>query len=285
MKISIALSLLILGIGSVLGWQERQRHATVRASHDQLVAEAAQCGITLDRTQTEHGMRKTKCEREREKNQVDIKNVSAEFIAFAKELQAMRKKGGMPDKAMQEKSLKFADSVMSLNIAELKLLIAEVRANQDLKQEPLHELINFSIMTLANDHPQAALALLTESPEFLKGNGMGKHVMSSSLAKWAKDDPAAALEWVRANSAKFPALVNGQAKCAMISGTAVNDPKLAFKLIAELGLKDGDEAIRGIATAAKTPEERTATLATLLVHLATLPEGEMRDNASGTGLR
>ena len=287
MKISIALSLLILALGSVLGWQDHQRHATLGAVYDRLVAEAAHAGITLDRTQTEHGMRQTKREREREreKNEVDAKNAAAELIAFAKELEAMEKKGLRSYKAIQAKSLKFSDSVMSLNVAQLKLIIAEICASPELTKESQRVLISFPIMRLANHYPQTALAVLTESPDFLKEYGMGKGATSTSLAKWAKDDPAAALEWVRANSAKFSDLVDDDAKCGMLSGTAVSDPQLAFKLIAELGLKDRAKAIGNIANAAKNPEERTATLTALRAYLTTLPEGEMRDQTSKWALQ
>jgi hypothetical protein len=285
MKISIALSLLILVLGSLFGWQEHQRHVTARVSHDKLAAQAAQEGITLDPALAVESVRVTKRGRQHEDKEADTRNAAAEFIAFAKEMEAMEKKGGPPDEATREKVLKFFDRMMSLDPAQLKTLIAEVRANPELKKESRENLINFSIMMLASDHPQTALALLTDSPDFLKENGMGKAVMSSSLAKWAKDDPSAALEWIRANSAKFPDLVDDNAKRGMISGTAVNDPKLAFKLIAELGIKDDGDAIRGIVNATKTSEQRTATLAALRDHLATLPEGEVRDKASATAIQ
>ena len=291
MKISIALSLLILVLGSVLSWQERQRHATVRASHDQLVAEAAQSGIALDPAHAVDGGRVTKRERERERERqqgdkvADAKNAAAEEIALAKEMEAVENKGGRPDEATQKKFTASMDRMKALDPAQLKIFIAEIRAAKGLKDKTRESLINFSILMLAGDHPQTALALLTDSPESLKGNGLGKAVMSSSLAKWAMDDPASALEWVRAKMAKFPVLVDDNAKCGIISGAAVNDPRLAFKLIAELGIKDGDTAIRKITDGAKTPEERTATLAALRAHLATLPEGEVRDKASVTALR
>ncbi len=95
-------------------------------------------------------------------------------------------------------------------------------------------------MTLPNDHPQAALALLTESSD----------------------------------------LVTDDAKRGLISGTAVNDPKLAFQLIGELGLKDTSQAISSIMSAAKTPEERTATLAALRDHLVTLTDEKARNEAT-----
>jgi hypothetical protein len=136
-----------------------------------------------------------------------------------------------------------------------------------------------SIMTFANDHPQAALTLLTESSDLYEGGWIGTHIISSSLAKWAKKDPLAALEWVRKNSEKFPDLNTDDAKRGLISGTAIQDPRLAFKLIGELGIKDNSNVISRIMRTARTPEERTATLAALREHLATIPDEKARTEA------
>ena len=285
MKISIALSLLILVLGSVFCWQENQRHVSVHASYEKLVAQAAQSGITLDSTFAVEGTRVTKRGRQHEDKEADAKTLAAEYIAFAKEREAIEKKGGQPAMATLEQAQKFKDRILALDPAQMKILIAEIRANRDLKPETQKELISLPIMILASDHPQIALAMLTESPDFMKENGMDSLAMVKSLTKWAKDDPAAALEWVRANGAKFPDLVTEDAKCGMISGTAVNDPQLAFKLIAELGIKDGNTGVRMIAGAAKTSEQRTATLAALRAHLATLPEGKIRDQAYGVAIQ
>ena len=283
MRISIALSLLILAIGALVGWQDHQRLVTVRASHAKLVAEAAGSGITIDPAHPEEGVRVTK--RERENKDEDARKAAARFIAFAREMQAAQETGEEPDEGNQKKVIDLMDLMMSLDAAQLKIVIAEIRASKDLKDDMRQGLIGFSIMTLANDHPQAALALFTESSDLMKGNGMSEHVISSSLAKWAKEDPMAALEWVRKNGEKFPDIVNDDAKRGMISGAAANDPKLAFQLIGELGLKDRESAIRSIVEASKSPEDRTATLAALREHLATLPEGEMRDQASKNAIR
>ena len=278
MKISIALSLFILAIGATLGWQDSQRLARVRESHDKLVAEAAKSGITIDPAHPDDGVRVTK--RQRENKEADAKKAAAEFIAYAKEMEAMPKKGGQLDEATQKKSMDFMNRMMSLDAGQLKILIAELRANKDLKDETRQGLIGFSIMTLANDHPQAALALFTESPDLFKDNGMSKHLITSALANWAKDDPTAALDWVRKNGEKFPDIVTDDAKRGMISGASVNDPKLAFQLISELGLKDDDSAVRQIVYTAKTPEERTATLAALREHLASISDEKAREDES-----
>lgn len=287
MKISIAFSLLILAIGSMFVWQERQRNATAHTGHDQLAAEATQFGITLNPAHEADGVRVAKREHQRQQGskEADAKAAAAEEIALDKELKAMEPNSGRPDEAMQKKITASMDRMNALDHAQFKIFIAEVRANKDLNEESQKSLINRSIMVLAGDHPQTALALLTDSPEFLKENGLGKAIMSSSLAKWAKDDPAMALDWVLTNVAKFPELVDDQAKCGMITGAAVNDPRLAFKLIGELGIEDGYDAIRKIADTAKNPEERTATLAALRAHLATIPEGETREKTSKSALK
>jgi hypothetical protein len=113
---------------------------------------------------------------------------------------------------------------------------------------------------------------------------MGKHVVSSSLAKWAKDDPLAALEWVRKNSEKFPDLVIDDAKRGLISGVAMSDPKLAFKLIGELGIKETSSQISGIISAAMTAEDRTVVLGALREHLATISDEAARHNAANNAV-
>ncbi|MES2474614.1 MAG: hypothetical protein V4640_02455 [Verrucomicrobiota bacterium] len=275
MKISIALSLLILAIGGMLGWQDHQRLVAVRASHDKLAAEAAAAGIVLDESRADDAVRITK--REREDKEAIARQTAVDFIAFARKIEAVEKKGGSPNDEMQQDILDFMDRMMALDSSQLKVLIAEFRAAPDLKDETREGLIGFSIMTLANDHPQAALTLFTESSDLFEDNRMAGHLVKSSLAKWAKDDPLAALEWARANGKKHPDLVNDDAKRGIISGAAANDPKLAFSLISELDLKQ--DGVRSVADAATTPAQRTATLAALTGYLATLTDTEAKKTA------
>ena len=285
MKIPIALSLLILVLGSALCWQENQRHTSACSSHEKLVAQAARSGITLDPTSAVEGVRVTKRGQQREDKEAVAKTLAADYIAFAKEREAMEKKGGQPAMATQEQAQKFKDRITALDPTQMKILIAEICASLELEKESRERLVSLPIMILTSDHPQTALALLAESPDFMTKNVMNSDAVYESLTRWAKDDPAAALEWVRANGAKFPDLVDDDTKRGMISGTAMKDPQLAFKLIAELGIKDGDRAIYGIAGAAKTSEQRTAILAALRAHLTTLPEGKIRDQASEAAIQ
>ena len=236
MKISIAASILILLVAALFGWPNHQRLVTVRESHAKLVADAAQIGISIDPVHPDDPVRVTK--RERENKEADARPPPRSSSPSPRKWRPWRKKAARRTRPMQKRIMEIMDRMMSLDSAQLKILIAEVRAAKDLKDETRQGLIGFSIMTLSNDHPQAALALFTESSDLFKERAWATHVISSSLGKWAKDDPLAALEWVKKNSAKFPDLITDQAKRGLISGTAAQDPRLAFKLIGELGIKE-----------------------------------------------
>ena len=283
MKISIAASILILLLAALFGFHGHHQLFTVRETHAKLVASAKQLGISIDPSRPDALVRITKSERE--DKEADAKAAAVEFIAYAREMEANREKGVSTDVAQQKRQMEIMDRIMSLDSAQLKILIAEVSAAKDLMDDTRQGLIGFSIMTLANDHPQAALALLTESSDLFEGSPVGSHVISSSLAQWAKDDPLATLEWVRNNSAKFPDLITEGAKRGLISGTAIQDPKLAFKLIGELGLEDPSQVVTGIVRAATTSEQRTATLAALREHLANLKDEKARKDLSDSTVR
>ena len=284
MKTSISLSVIIVVAGACLAWHDYRQLTSLRASHGQLVAEAAKLGIASDAGHPAAPGRITK--HERGNREAAAKLVAAEVIAFAKEMEAAEKAGGKPDDAMQKRVMDLLERVMALDAAQLKIVIAEVRADKSLKDETRQGVIGFAIMTLANDHPQAALTLFTESADLFndKEHGMGGHVVASALARWATDDPLAALDWARKNAEKYPELVTDQAKQGMIAGAARQDPRLAFKLIGELGLKEANDAIQSIVSVARTPEERTATLAALREHLATIKDDKTREEASNRAL-
>ena len=283
MRISLAATVLILIAGAALGLRDQKRLSLARELHAELTAEAEKLGVSLDLQSPDASGRVTK--RERENGMAVAKDVAREFIAFAKEMEAAEKNGSARDEAGQKRVTEMLERIMALDSSQLKILIDEVRAATELKDEMRKGLIGFCIMTLATDHPQAALAIFTESSDLFKDDGMGSHVISSSLGTWAKDDPQAALEWVRKNAEKFPDLITDNAKKGLIAGAARQDPQLAFKLIAELGIKQPSEAVSGIMNAAQTAEERTLSLAALRAHVATLPEGEESKNSAGDAIR
>lgn len=274
MKFFILLAALILA-AATLGWHDHQRLVSVREHHARLAASAASPGFFRDLSHPADPIRITK--RERESQKLEARVTATDFIVMAEEIVTYGKEGPQWEDAGGMRMAELIERLVSLDAAQLKSLITEVRGDKALKNKSRENLLNMTLMTLANDRPQTAVTLFTESPDLFDDSSISsRDVVSKSLAKWAENDATAALVWVRKTGEKFPDLVTDDAKCAMISGTAVKDPMSAFKLIAGLGIKDTERAFSGIFEAARTAEERTATLAALRSHLATFTNEKAR---------
>jgi len=258
MKISIAISILILLVAMAIGINDRQRLSEARDSHSKLLAEAAELGISIASEEGEGSALVTK--RAREDREAEAKAAAMDMIAFALEMEKFKETGGQPDEAMQGRITDFMERMLSLDSSQIRLLIAEFRASTEMDAETRDGMIVFAIMTLANDHPEAALSIFTESGDLMGNPMMGKHLLSSSLANWAGSDPDAALEWVRENGKKHPGLITDDVKAALVKGTATTDMKRGFELIGELGLEKPHSALDGMARGLKTPGERTQFL-------------------------
>ena len=259
MKISIAISILILISAAFFGYANKIRLEGLLETHEKLKVEAASLGISIDSANSESDTLVTK--RAREDKDAVARAAAKKLLAFAKEMEDQKRDGNhQPDEKDQERILEFMDLMLSLDASQMKILIEEFRNATDLKDESRNGMIAFAIMTLANDHPEAALSLFTESEDLLGEGMMSGHVLSSSLASWATTDPDAALEWVRENGKKHPDLITDNVKAGLVKGAAVNDMKLAFDLIEELKMEKPSNAISGIAQGIRTSGERSEFL-------------------------
>jgi hypothetical protein len=272
MKISLFIAALILAIASFFGWQDHRKLAAVRESHGRLSEEARALGLSTGGL-VKDGKAVLPAKTGREEmgaaNGIDAKDFARRLAAFALKMEAMEKSGTPPDEGFQQEIFALLDEMLQLDPAALKVLIGELRANGELTGEMRRNIVGFAISMMANDHPASALAVFTESADLFGDKGGGNQVLGGALSKWASQDPAAALEWVRANSAAHPNLVTEETKRGLIGGAAKQDPRLAFKLIGEFGLEDADRAGEEIANSPATPADRTAILSALRDHLAT----------------
>jgi hypothetical protein len=265
MKAPLLLSLLILAAGGLLGWKQHGQLVTVRETHRQVAEEARALGLTPEAL-LEAGKppRPTKSGREDSEAKIAAaKSFAKELIDFAKKMKEFEKSGERPDEGFQKQIMETIARFMELSPAQIKAVIAEMKDSPDLDDEMRRNLIGFSIMMLANEQPEAAIAIYTESSD-IKGLGdMGSQVVRTALGKWGEKDPLAAMEWVRKNSEKHSDVITEETKAAILAGAAKQDPKLALGMVDDLGLKEEHRVAEGLARSARTTEERNALLQTL----------------------
>jgi hypothetical protein len=272
MKISIAISILILAVAAIFGWTDHQRLAAVTEIHRSLSAEAAALGLSIDLENPAGAAPVTK--RPRGDRDAKARIAAKELIAFAIEMEAYKEKGDQSDGAMQDRIVEFMDLMLSLDAGQMKILIAEFRASKEMEDDTRTGMIMFAIMSLATDHPEAALTLFTESEGLFDNEMIGNHVLSSSLANWASTDPDDALEWVRKNGEKYPDMITDKVKAGLVKGAGSNSVAVAFDVLRELQLKDPNNAISGLAGTVGSPAERTEFLTLFRDYLKTSPKSE-----------
>ena len=283
MKLPLVLTALIIAAGSFWGVKETRTLAKLREQHRQVIQEAATLGISSDVTQPFNPTKSTK--RQRDDGERKAKDFANTLVAFAKEMKELEKNGTEPDVEMQKRIFDMVEGMYSLKGSELKIVIADLRSRSDLDDETRKEMISFSIMMLAQQHPQTALAIFTESSDMLDENPMSKHVLSSALSQWAKDQPLEAFEWIKQNAEKHPELVTNDTKRAVIAGASETDFGLAFQLSSELKLTAADDSILwSLARSAKTPERRADFLAALRKQAASMPDKEAAAQMMNSGI-
>lgn len=281
-KISLVSTCLILVIGGATGLMLRGRVSDVRREHGELSARAVSLGIRSALAGKPDDAMVTK--RARGEGTDDARAITAALVAFTRDMEQWQKDGSKPDDAFQKRSMEMMARLMDLDSAQLKQVVAALREDPSLTDDSRRNMVGFSILMLGEDHPAAALALYVECSELLNDGVLGPHVIASTLNRWAKEDPRAALAWMRANAAKHPELADDSAKVSLISGVAEIDPREAFKLLAELGPDDAAAAIQALAETGKTPAARTAILEALRAHAATVGDEMERGELVGETL-
>lgn len=255
MKISIAISLLILAVAALIGWRDHHELAGLRAENFRLRGEAAMMGITLD--EPSEAERRTKSERS---DKLAVAHQTAlDIIVLAKELERLRESGDPTDAAMQDRILEALEILGSLNTEQLKVMIEAFREEEGLTDGSRWMLISVSLQALSERNPKVALDLLVGQVDAF-GDVRGRSALIlSSISKWSETDPSGALAWVRASS---PDLMGGHEpmEAALVHGAARTDLRLALGMIREFGISDISGVVTKIAGDLRTPGERANLL-------------------------
>ena len=272
MKISIAVSILILALGAMLGWQDRQQLATLRTIQNQLTAEAAQLGSSSEAAQV--------TKRERPTRATAVTLSTDEIIEMAKEMEQTSIFASSYHSACNALQLRILETLSTLDSTGLISLLTKIHADQNLNPATRSNLSYSCFTVLANDHPQAALALFTGSPEFFAEGDRGRGMVLTALACLARDNLSAALDWLQSHPQHF----HEEAKGEIISAIAEQDALLAHRLITDLNFKISSYSLLQIQKSQKTWEGKSTALTGLREYLATIPNEESRDELARISL-
>lgn len=207
--------------------------------------------------------------------------IISQLVAGMKEMQEREKSGEEMSEAEVARLLK---QLVDLDPTQLKQVIIGIREEPGITDEMRENLLSVMMMLLAEQHPASALSLISESKNLLVDENTQKQIMLASLARWAKQDPQAALSWMRGHAGAYPEFSDEETKQSIISGAAESNPQLALKLMAEMKLDDTAAAISTLVETGTTPEKRAAILTALREYATTIADETERADLIETSL-
>lgn len=260
MKYPIAISALILATAAGLCWKIDDRLTEARGEGAKLAAEASRAGISVADGPSIRGARRERVDREEVARQLAI-----EFDAESRKWEST----GFLDSADQERSRILRQRLEALEPPLLKVIITGLLASEDLPERIRAERAVGLLKILAKKDPQAALTLFANHCAMIRTSPRAVSVISESLEIWAKDDPVAAVEWMRKNPHDIPEEMITASRDRVLHSAAEKDARLAFTLAAgfETDASDTVTALHAIVSAATTDEARNLTVVGLRDYL------------------
>jgi hypothetical protein len=162
MKTSLALAIAILILGAVPGIYPWRQLSEIRESRLKLTVEAARLGLSADTPDNASESRVANRQRQEMAKQADA--TAAEIISLARKMEELRKSGGKPDGASQKQAMDLMGNLTDADASGLQQVLAQLKDYREISSATRGELAAYSIIILAEDHPEAAAALFAESP-------------------------------------------------------------------------------------------------------------------------
>jgi len=150
---------------------------------------------------------------------------------------------------LQQRMITSAARIKALDPLQMKIVTAEILGDRELDDTTRRDLVGQTILSVARDRPQAALAHFTEVSDLLIQYAMGRGDRFEFTGCMGQGRSHAALEWFHRMPGNFLMTSSTSAKQRMIK-RGTQDPGLAFKLSVELVSKSSDYSVETIIRAA-----------------------------------
>ncbi len=182
------------------------------------------------------------------------------------------------DRDRRQLMLDWQRRLSALKPSLLKEIIGEIETATGIGDETRRDLLHLLLQSLAENHPQTALELLSGNPPPLQGYRVADAV-TLSLLRLMEMDPAAAIDWYRQHRSIVSGTDTDWEQVVtedLLRGSSLIDPKVAFSLIKEFELSDAERSVGMIANATRTAAQRDAVLAAFREYLGTVSDPEQR---------
>jgi hypothetical protein len=264
------------------GWRNHQHLTAARSENARLAATARELGIQLDersgaalaiatpRETTRHRLREDATGRDDR-----LRGFATRVAAVLAELEALSLGGQPGDADFQKRLHGLIHELQGMPPEDLRALVAIFSSHPGIKDDARDNLAIFTIRTLADRHPQAALEMALDPASPLRGNEQLTNLIGHALERWAGENPAAALRWFEQHPEHHGDQDGEAYRSQLVAGVARIDPAHAFELIDRLGLKDLGAVGRMIANRGGGDDlGRDQVLTAMRAHLAKSPAGD-----------
>jgi hypothetical protein len=278
MKISFALTALILAIGVTIGWRDHVRLVSLNSKSLALSAVRHQPAVALEPATSPGKTAQMRRPRPQapEETHAAAKRLLAVVRALDSDKQARKNNPGRP----RIPSAEPFTALESLNAEELKFFLTTLHADTTVDPWIVESFSDFGLMVLARLDGRTALELRFSRPESAPRQDQGRaiqdhgrammepRIVQLSLSQWAKQDPLAALEWTKEYSVKSPEMAREMAIDGLLGGAASKDPKLAISMLDQLDIRSFSSAGSVLGNQTQTPEARNAVVSAMREYLA-----------------
>ncbi|MBK1882262.1 hypothetical protein JIN85_07540 [Luteolibacter pohnpeiensis] len=286
MKLSFIIATIILVVGGIFITRNQHELIDLKLRKVKLVAKATSLGISGDPSNPDPKLRYASHIR----NQVEIsqnaKNLSKDLLQLVQDMEEMASAqdagNSVDDADLQARAMELFGKLSEMSSAEIKYVIGELDQITGIPKEMEDGIKGLAIMLIAEKNPSLALDFIQKSNTRFHEQQMRSRIVTEALSLLAREDPLAAKKWLDQHGKEFSDAANSDTQISILTGSAKNNPVLAFQMLKDL---DPDQMSRGaamLAQTATTNEERTALLQAMRSELGNLDSDEQRQQVKGS---
>lgn len=243
MKLSIIISAFLLAIFAFLIVPRQQKIKTLTSKWEKINAPTTGKLSATGLNAQQSSSRSAQIDRKKGDRKKTVQAFSKKIAEFANKMKKAEKGGTVNESELREEVLGIMDTMTTMSISDLKLLVNTLASDPSIKDEDKAEILMTPIRQIFGTKPELALNLIMESDEKLS---LIRTDNGELLTQYAEKSPEAATTWLTKHQSQLGESANGM-KMQLLSATAKNDFPKALALISSWNLDKSANAYGSLA--------------------------------------